>query len=178
MLNPTVLWAQRDEYIWITVDLSNAENIQVDLNDESLNLRCDADSKEYALNLRFFKPIVKEESKFLKHRLIDFCLKKADSLEWPRLTEENVKHAWLKIDWSKWSDPDAEQESTGFDMSNMGGFGDFGMGGGGMGGSSFDNFGEDDSDDASEDQEDLPAKNDDETEVTDSTIIDESSKSS
>jgi len=178
MLNPTVLWAQRDDYIWITVDLSNAENIVVDLKEESLSFRCDADGKDYAFNLRFFKPIVKEDSKFLQHRLIDFCLKKAEASEWDRLTEEKTKYSWLKVDWTKWEDSDAEQEPSGFDMSNMGGFGDFGMGGG-LGGDAFQNFQGGDSDD-SDDEIDLPEANENEHKAESSAVplIEEINKAS
>ena len=170
MLNPTVLWAQRESYIWITVDLANAENIQVDLTNESLAFKCDADAKEYAFNLKFFKPIVKEESKFLKHRLIDFCLKKAEDTEWSRLTEDSIKHTWLKVDWSKWEDSDNEQEPAGFDMSNMGGFGDFGMGG--LGGGDMQDFAGSDSDDDSDDNEDRPPENNGESKAEDSKVPD------
>ena len=127
MLNPTVLWAQRDEYVWLTVDVSDAEDVTFDLTDTSLKFSCKANGQTYAFDIKFFKPIVKDESKNLKHRLIDICLKKKDAEDWPRLTEEKAKLQWIKVDWSKWQDSDAEDEPEGFDMSNMGGFGDFGL---------------------------------------------------
>ena len=130
-MQPTVIWAQRDDFIWLTVEVANAENLKVDLSNEELKFKCTADTKEYSFEMKFFKPIVKEESKFLKHRLVDFCLKKSVNEEWPRLIEENKKFSWIKIDWSKWQDSDAEEEKAGFDMSNMGGMG--GMGGMDMG---------------------------------------------
>ena len=144
MMQPTVIWAQRDDYVWLTVEIPNAENLKVDLSSDALKFSCSADSKEYGFEMKFFAPIVKDESKFLKHRLIDFCLKKSVSEEWPRLIEENKKMSWIKVDWSKWQDSDAEDEAGAFDTSNMGGFGGMdmsdmagmaGMGGmGGMGG--------------------------------------------
>lgn len=128
MLNPTILWAQRDDYVWVTVDVANAEDLHVDLGSDSLKFECKADGKSYGFEIQFFKPIVKEDSKFLKHRLVDFCLKKAEAADWPSLISDLKKVSWIKVDWSKWQDSDAEDEPEGFDMSKMGGFGDFGMG--------------------------------------------------
>ncbi len=128
VLQPNVLWAQRDEYIWLTVDVPNAENLKVDLTGTDLDFSCKSEGKDYKFKLEFFKPIIKGESKFLKHRLIDFALRKETAEEWPRLLKQNQKLSWIKVDWSKWEDSDAEDEPAGFDMSNMGGFGDLGMG--------------------------------------------------
>lgn len=157
VLHPTVLWAQRDDFVWLTVEVPNAENLKVDLSENSLDFECVSDGKAYKFQLEFFKPISKGDSKFLKHRLIDFALKKEVSEEWPRLIKENKKLSWIKVDWSKWQDSDAEDDPAGFDMSNMGGFGDLGMGAemaglsgmGGMG-ADFSQFGEGDSDDEDE----------------------------
>jgi len=154
-MQPTVLWAQRDDFVWLTVDIANAEDIKVDLTESNLKLSCKSDGKEYSFELDFFKPINKEQSKFLKHRLIDFALKKETDEEWPRMTKESKKFPWLKVDWSKWQDSDAEDEPQGFDMSNMGGFGDMGLGAemaglGGMGGADFSEFQGGDSDDDDE----------------------------
>jgi len=154
ILQPNVLWAQRDDYIWLTVDVPNADDLKVDLTATNLAFSCKADGKEYKFEIEFFKPISKSESKFLKHRLVDFALKKEVAEEWPRLIKENKKLSWIKVDWSKWADSDAEDEPAGFDMSSMGGFGDLGMGAemaglGGMGnlGADFSDFQEGDSDD-------------------------------
>ena len=161
MLNqPTILWAQREDYVWMTVEVPNAENIKFDLGSNSLKFRCTGDGKEYGFEMEFYRPIVKEESKYLKHRLIDICLKKAEHSEWPRLVSDNKKFPWIKVDWSKWHDSDAEDEPSGFDMSNMGNFGDFGMGPemaglGGMG-ADFSAFKDGDSDDESDELPELP----------------------
>ena len=153
MLNPNVLWAQRDDYIWLTVDVTDSENLSVNIDANKLSFSCESGGKKYGFDIDFFKPINKAESKYLKHRLIDLCLKKEDPEDWPRLTLENKRFPWIKVDWSKWEDSDAEEEADPFDMSKMGGFGDFG----GMGGLSgmnpdFSQFAENDSDD----EDDLP----------------------
>jgi prostaglandin-E synthase len=159
VMQPTVLWAQRDDYVWLTVDVPNAEDLKIDLSSTGIDFSCKADGKTYIFKLDFYKSIVKADSKFLKHRLVDFALKKETSEDWPRLSKESKKLSWVKVDWSKWEDSDAEDEPAGFDMSNMGGFGDLGMGAemaglGGMAnmGADFSAFQEGESDD----DDDLP----------------------
>lgn len=183
MLNPTVLWAQRDDYVWVTVDVANAEDLKVDLGSDSLKFECKADGKIYGFEVQFFKAIVKEDSKFLKHRLVDFCLKKAEAADWPRLISDSKKVSWIKVDWSKWQDSDAEDEPEGFDMSKMGGFGDFGMGSemaglGGMG-ADFSAFQGEDSDDEDPDElPDIASEADQTTPKTTAPLIEEVNKAS
>lgn len=156
MLNPNLIWAQRDDYVWITVDVSDAENIQFDLTTDSLAFTCNAAGKEYGFKLELFKPVIIEDSKYLKHRLVDICLRKSESEDWPRLTSDNKKYAWIKVDWSKWQDSDTEEEPAPFDMSNMGGFGDFGMPNNAF--SDFAGGDSDDEDEIADDVEDSEAK--------------------
>ncbi len=120
-MHPTVLWAQRVEHIWLTVDISNAQDVTVNMTQDSLHFSCTGDGKDYNFEIAFFAPIVESESKYLQHRLIDIVLKKAEAADWPRLTKGSQKLNWLKIDWNKWQDSDAEDENDGFDMGGMGG---------------------------------------------------------
>ncbi len=147
MMNPNVLWAQRSDAVWLTVEVFDADDIKFELKEDSLSFSCTSGGKPYGFNLDLFKPVKVEESKYLKHRLVDICLRKAEEEDWPRLTKENKKLPWIKVDWSKWEDSDAEEEAAPFDMSNMGGFGDFGMPGG------FSDFAGEDSDD---EEDELP----------------------
>lgn len=60
----------------------------------------------------------------VRDRVIEFVLKKKNEEEpfWPRLTNEKVKHHWLKVDFNKWKDEDdSEDEVEG--GGGMGGFG-------------------------------------------------------
>jgi prostaglandin-E synthase len=162
MLTPNVLWAQRSDYIWITVDVADCEDPEYDLQADTLSFSCKAAGKAYGFQIKLFKPVNKEESKYLQHRLVDFCLKKEVSEEWPRLSSDSKKLPWLKVDWSKWEDSDAEEETDAFDMSKMGGFGDFGSMQGLNGLGDFSQFQDNDSDDE-EGEEDLRAVGEDDS---------------
>merc|ERR1712060_758456 len=90
-------------------------------------------------SLEWYKAIKKDESKWSTKRLIEFCLKKAESDEtWPYLSKAK-KVPWHKIDWNRWADSDDEAEKgANFDVNGMGdmNFGD-------MGGDDFDSDDED-----------------------------------
>ena len=134
-LVPNVSWAQREDSVWLTVELTTPKDLKVEVKPEGLSLSCLQDGKSFALDIKFFKPVVVDESKWSQHRNVDFYLKKAETEAWPRLLSDSAKKSWLKVDWSKWADSDDEGEKGDFDVSGMGGF-PGGMGGfpGGMGG--------------------------------------------
>ena len=70
-----------------------------------------------------FKEIVKEESKWnLKGRNVLLYIQKKEKDEdewWPRITKDKAKNQNISIDWSRWRDPDDEDEPE------HGGMGDF-----------------------------------------------------
>eukprot|EP00158_Paraphelidium_tribonemae_P000625 Partr_v1_DN23007_c0_g1_i1_m27176 putative Prostaglandin E synthase 3 len=140
ILTPTVSWAQRCDVIYLTLELADVKNEQVHLSPTQLEFSgtCGQGegSKEYALKLEFFKPVVPEESKQLKTgQNFTFVIKK-DVVEsyWPRLLKEEGKQRWLKTDFAKWRDEDeeSEEESPAADpMMMQGGGNPFGAGGAG-----------------------------------------------
>ena len=86
-----------------------------------------------------FEPIVKSESKWnTKGRNIILNLSKVNKEQepddwWPRLSLEKTKNQQITIDWSKWIDPD-DDEDDGKKNAGMGDFDpngmqDFNMGG-------------------------------------------------
>lgn len=132
--HPVVLWAQRSNesdpaknIIYLTIEVQDPINTQVDLTSTSLNFSADSsDSKtHYELKLDFFDEIDPENSK--KHEAgnqIRFILrkKKAQSEFWPRLLKEKLKLHYIKTDFDKWVDEDEQEEQVEDDeMMNFGG---------------------------------------------------------
>lgn len=143
--HPKLKWAQRAECVFMTVELADSENIDIDVNEEknTLTFAAQAGGQKYGFSLELFEPVVKDESKWnTKGRNVTLYISKKDKEQeewWPRLTKEKVKNHFINIDFDKWVDPDDEPEEE------KGGMGDFdpammqGMGGGaggmpGMGG--------------------------------------------
>ncbi|KAI3983007.1 hypothetical protein MKX01_034744 [Papaver californicum] len=89
--HPTIKWAQRSEKIFLTVDLPDANDINV------------------------------EESKVNNGvRNIVYVIKKAESKWWSRLLKQEGKPlVFLKVDWDKWVDEDDEEEKTDMDFNDM-----------------------------------------------------------
>jgi len=141
---PKLKWAQRAEYVLMTVDLADSENVNIDIDEETNTLIFSAQSagSKYGFKLALFEKVVKDESKWnTKGRNVILNISKADKDQeewWPRLTKEKTKYHQITIDFDKWVDADdepAEEEKGGmgdFDPSGMQGMGGAGGGGGGM----------------------------------------------
>jgi len=147
-LKPDVLWAQRPDSVYVTIDLKEVQDMKVTLENDSLSFSGKVGGSLYEFTLEWHAPIRKEDSKWSTKRLIEFYLKKAEEDAWPRLAK--AKFPWVKVDWKRWQDSDDEGEKGDFDVGGMGdmNFGDM-MGGAGMGGDELD------SDDEEEDLPDL-----------------------
>ncbi|KAJ2499930.1 p23 chaperone protein wos2 [Coemansia sp. RSA 1972] len=140
--HPTVLWAQREEIIYLTVELHDAQDAKIDLTEGSIDFSNTTDDLLYKFHLDFYKPIKPDQAKkSLTGRKTLMVLEKAEGEWWPRLTKDTGKLNFLKTDFDHWKDSDDEEEDEakdfpGMDFSQMGGMG--GMGGmpgmGGMGG--------------------------------------------
>jgi len=131
-LIPTLLWAQRKDRLFLTIDLQDAKDPKVVLeNDEKdeygkLTFSGTAEGQPYLLEVEFFKAIDKDASKISispRHVFL-MVLKKGDSDHWPRLTKDSGRHlSHIKCDWDKWVDEDDEEEGVdNFDPSQLNNF--------------------------------------------------------
>ncbi|KEH24379.1 CS domain protein [Medicago truncatula] len=143
--HPEVKWAQREDKVYITVQLADSKNSKVDLTPEgdfTFSGSAGAGDNQYELKLELFDKVNVEESKISVGVRNIFCVvQKAESGWWKRLLRgEGKAPHYVKIDWDKWVDEDEVEEGGGGDV-DLGGM-DFskfgGMGGGdpmgGMGG--------------------------------------------
>ncbi|XP_071493666.1 uncharacterized protein [Diadema antillarum] len=164
---PTVLWAQREDCLLLTIEVPKAVEEDITFEPEKVHLKCKGglENEPYELEFEFHKDISPKTSKYkIQGRHIDMLVKKKESGPyWPRLTKESKKQHWLRTDFSRWKDEDeSDDEFGGGDdrglnemLANMGNMGDMGgMGGmGGMGMGDMGSMGEtgggesDDSDD-------------------------------
>jgi prostaglandin-E synthase len=138
---PCVIWAQRHNCIFLTVEVSDAKDPVIKVEDQSVSFEAlagsGADAKQYKVVVDLFDKINPDNSAHaVRGRVTEFCLKKVDEKFWPRLTQSTEKHHWLKIDFNKWVDEDDsdDERKGGGGMPGMPGMG--GMGG--MGGGDYD----------------------------------------
>eukprot|EP01080_Neovahlkampfia_damariscottae_P001047 gene1047-10566_t len=146
---PKVQWAQRKEYVFVTVDIQDAKNLNVELADEGkIKFSCeDQKGQKFAFEFDLSNEIVKDESSWAsKGRSVDIALKKKKSdIFWEKLQAGKKLH-YVSVDWSKWVEEDEEEaleDNSAFDMQQqmaqmqqMQQMQQMGMGGGmpGMGG--------------------------------------------
>ncbi|XP_048756972.1 uncharacterized protein LOC125667491 isoform X1 [Ostrea edulis] len=169
-LHAPMEWAQRKDKLYVTVDVEDCSEPQIELTETSLTFKArgGAEKKWYEAKIEFFKEVDPKESKYtVLPRNVPFVIKKKEEGHfWPRLIKDKVKVHWIRTDFNKWKDEDDsdyEDESGDMDleamMSKMGGLGGMdnpmgmmnNMGGMGMGGQEDGGKESEDSDD-----EDLP----------------------
>ncbi|TPX36524.1 hypothetical protein SmJEL517_g01188 [Synchytrium microbalum] len=144
-LFPEVLWAQRANEIYITINLADVTDPNIKLTPEALHFDGISHNQRYKVDLEFFKDVDPETSKrnITARSLVFVITKKEQDVEWwPRLLKKSGKTPhYIKTDFSKWRDEDDEEAEGGaggeggnpFDM-DFSQFSNMGMGGGGMGG--------------------------------------------
>ncbi|CAI9116426.1 OLC1v1017566C1 [Oldenlandia corymbosa var. corymbosa] len=138
--HPTVLWAQRLDKVFITVELPDAKDVKLKLEPEgkfSFSATAGADNTPYEVELDLFDKVDVNESKSsITSRQICYIVKKAESKWWDKLLKHGVRTpVFLKVDWDKWVDEDEldkKEDNFGSDM-HFGGmdFSNLNMGGDG-----------------------------------------------
>lgn len=150
---PLVLWAQRADKLFLTIELEDCKNPTIILEKDKLyfkgksdSIQQDADHSEHEVTIDFYKPINDKDSKHVvRARGTEFVIIKEESSWWPRLLKNSTKQHWIKVDFPKWKDEDDSDDEAGAAAGmggHMGGQPDFrdlmqqfgGMDGGGMGG--------------------------------------------
>ncbi|KAF9329082.1 hypothetical protein BG006_007831 [Podila minutissima] len=161
-LVPTVLWAQRADIIYLTVDIPDAKP-EAEITEDKIDFKAtDKDGKVYAFTLEFNKAI--DTTGTILHataRNIRYTLKKKQGNDWWGRLTKGPKPRFVSTDFALWKDEDDEDDEPEAtpDMGDMGGMGgmdlqalmaQMGQGGGAPG----MDFGGSDSDEELEDVED------------------------
>lgn len=95
---PKLKWAQRAEFVLITVELADTENVAIDISElkNTLMFSATANGQKYGFDMELYEQVVKDESKWnLKGRNIIISVSKSDKEEeewWPRLTKDKTKN--------------------------------------------------------------------------------------
>lgn len=152
-LHPTVLWAQRKDKIFLTIDVQNCKNPQISVDNDddakagkvtfrgtAISHATGPEEHAYSLDLELYGEIDKDNvSQMVTDRTVVLVIaKKEEGPHWPRLLKTPGKAPlYVKADWDKWVDEDDEEEApeepglAGFDPAL---FQQLQAGGGGMGG--------------------------------------------
>lgn len=124
-VNPQLKWAQRKDKTYITFDLIEVQDPQIDIVDGKVLKFSGSDKNHtYSLELELFEEISKEDSKYVfATRNIFLILKKKEKgPHWPRLTKNAGKLNFINVDWNLYCDEDDEEEGQ-VQQPNFGNFG-------------------------------------------------------
>ncbi|KAM8751951.1 very-long-chain (3R)-3-hydroxyacyl-CoA dehydratase [Acanthopagrus schlegelii] len=114
-LTPLVYWAQRHEDIYLRVELTDAQNIDVHVHEKVLQFRAQGHGakgqNEYEFSLEFLSPVKPEVSHKSTQRQVNITVRKEQRGWWERLTAQERKPVFLAPDFDRWLDEsDAEME--------------------------------------------------------------------
>lgn len=129
-LVPRVLWAQRKDKVYVTIEVFEVKDEKLVLTENSLqfNGTRSEDNAKFAVSLEFYSPIdVEKSQKNVNPRNISLVLYKQDETVgyWPRLIKDVKKVHYIAIDFSKWVDEDEEGHLKDDFMNGMGDFSNF-----------------------------------------------------
>ncbi|KAI8097760.1 HSP20-like chaperone [Halteromyces radiatus] len=129
-LHPTVLWAQRADLIFLTVDLIDITDPKINLTSDRFQFKAKGgkEQNEYECEIEFLKSInVEKSTQHLTAHNLSMTIYKAEGAEgyWDKL-QKGGKLNFLKTDFNKWRDEDDEDDED--PMAGMPGMP--GMGGG------------------------------------------------
>ncbi|XP_062290367.1 very-long-chain (3R)-3-hydroxyacyl-CoA dehydratase-like [Scomber scombrus] len=115
VLTPQVYWAQRHGEIFLRVELSDAKNLDISLEDKTLQFRARGHGakgdNEYMFSLEFLEAVRPEINRKSTQRQVDIKVRKQEERWWDRLTLQEKKPLFLSPDFDRWLDEsDAEME--------------------------------------------------------------------
>ncbi|CAJ0941007.1 unnamed protein product, partial [Mesorhabditis belari] len=124
--HPSVLWAQREGFLYLTIEVDDAKIEDLTLSEQSLHFKGNNTSGSYEATLEFFENVDKESlKKYSGTRFLELTVNKATGKWWSRLLKNKEKVHWLKVDFGKWKDEDESDiddepaaGASGFDLSN------------------------------------------------------------
>ncbi|KAI6187687.1 CS domain and HSP20-like chaperone domain-containing protein [Aphelenchoides besseyi] len=124
MKHPTILWAQRDNLIFLTVEVEDMKIDELIVDGSKFYIRGTNSSgrDSYEADLELYAPIKgTERRQIATARQVELVIPKETTEWWPRLLKNSIKVPWLKVDFNKWVDEDeaVEADLSGFDFNGM-----------------------------------------------------------
>uniref|UniRef100_A0A8C4GHI2 Very-long-chain (3R)-3-hydroxyacyl-CoA dehydratase n=1 Tax=Dicentrarchus labrax TaxID=13489 RepID=A0A8C4GHI2_DICLA len=126
-LTPLVYWAQRHEEIYLRVELTDAQNIDVHVHEKVLQFRARGHGakglNEYEFNLEFISPVKPEVTHRSTQRQVNITVRKEQRGWWERLVVQERKPVFLAPDFDSWLDDLIScLNDFSFFLSNISGF--------------------------------------------------------
>ncbi|XP_019360539.1 PREDICTED: alanyl-tRNA editing protein Aarsd1-like [Gavialis gangeticus] len=107
------LWYDRPRYVFLEFCVEDSIDVKVDIQDYRVILSCkNVDSVEFYNEIDFYARVNSKDSQNKRsgRSITCFMRKWKEKVAWPRLTKENIKPAWLFVDFDNWRDWEGDEE--------------------------------------------------------------------
>ncbi|KAM9368748.1 putative protein PTGES3L [Phaethornis superciliosus] len=107
------LWYDRPRYIYLEFCVEDSRDVKVDIEDQRLVFSCkNADGVEFYNEINLYARVNSKDSqnKRSDRSITCFIRKWKEKVAWPRITKENIKPAWLSVDFDNWRDWEGDEE--------------------------------------------------------------------
>ncbi|KAH0626982.1 hypothetical protein JD844_002330 [Phrynosoma platyrhinos] len=107
------LWYDRPRYVFLEFCVEDSVDVKVDLDDYKVVFSCkNADGVELYNEIHFYARLNSKDSQNKRsgRSITLFARKWKEKVAWPRLTKEDIKPAWLSVDFDNWRDWEGDEE--------------------------------------------------------------------
>ena len=127
MKNPEILWSQDKQNIYLTLEIPNVKNQNIDILENRIKFNGENVEGEWGIDMELWGKIMVDDSTWaVKQRLVEITLRKDTNIYWNKLSKDRYLN--LRIDWNKWDmvEEDEEEDNMSYeDMNLMNNFRDF-----------------------------------------------------
>ncbi|NWW54560.1 TEBP synthase, partial [Pedionomus torquatus] len=101
------LWYDRPRYVYLEFCVEDSRDVKVVFEDQRLVFSCkNADGVEFYNEINLYARVNSKDSREKRsdRSITCFMRKWKEKVAWPRITKENIKPAWLSVDFDNWRD--------------------------------------------------------------------------
>ena len=107
--NPSILWAQDRDKLFVTIEIKNFKNKDIIFEDKIVKINGEADNTDFDISIDLNSEVDTEKSEWIvKQNCIELRLMKSKSIYWQKLTKNKQNN--VRIDWQRWKDEDDDEE--------------------------------------------------------------------
>ncbi|PKU41279.1 hypothetical protein llap_8427 [Limosa lapponica baueri] len=107
------LWYDRPRYVYLEFCVEDSRDVKVVIEDQRLVFSCkNADGVEFYNEINLYARVNSKDSREKRsdRSVTCFMRKWKEKVAWPRITKENIKPAWLSVDFDNWRDWEGDEE--------------------------------------------------------------------
>ncbi|XP_064030163.1 putative protein PTGES3L isoform X5 [Pogoniulus pusillus] len=107
------LWYDRPRYVYLEFCVEDSKDVKVIIEEQRLVFSCrNADGVEFYNEINLYARVNSKDSREKRsdRSITCFMRKWKEKVAWPRITKENIKPAWLSVDFDNWRDWEGDEE--------------------------------------------------------------------